>query len=119
VRHNTTFESQVEGPEYYADVDVHDFVGPEHAVGMTCGHPLSARRVKWTDVGKRLITDCWACAVEAEPTNRPGWPSRARATWDNDAAEYSGPIAHNAQRPSVRLYSEREGVGFPEYRRNA
>ena len=45
--------------------------------------------------------------------------ARARATWDNDAAEYSGPIAHNAQRPSVRLYSEREGVGFPEYRRNA
>jgi hypothetical protein len=43
--------------------------------------------------------------------------SRARA-WDNGADEYSVPIAHNAQRPSARLYSGSEGVDIPEYRRN-
>jgi hypothetical protein len=47
----------------------------------------------------------------------PWVASRARA-WDNGADEYSVPIAHNAQRPSARLYSGSEGVDVPEYRRN-
>ena len=51
-------------------------------------------------------------------SKRRGVASRARA-WDNGADEYSVPIAHNAQRPSARLYSGSEGVDVPEYRRNA
>jgi hypothetical protein len=45
----------------------------------------------------------------------PEWQSalaRARAKWDNDVAEYSGAITHNAQRPIVRLYSERWDVRY-------
>jgi IS5 family transposase len=45
--------------------------------------------------------------------------ARARAREYNQAVEYSDSIAHNAQRPPVRLYSERGGVDVPEYRRNA
>lgn len=55
---------------------------------------------------------------EDGPVQRGPWvASRARA-WDNDADEYSVAIAHNAQRPGPRLYSESRGVDVPEYRRN-
>lgn len=47
----------------------------------------------------------------------PWVASRARA-WDNVRDEYSVAIAHNAQRPVSRLYSEARGVDVPEYRRN-
>lgn len=33
---------------------------------MPCGHPLAARRIVWSKAGKRLITDCWACAIEKQ-----------------------------------------------------
>jgi hypothetical protein len=79
---------------------------------MDCGHPLAARAVRV--YGKHLLrTACWACDIEGKPR------ARARATGYNNAVEYSDPIAHNAQRPPVRLYSESEGVDVPEYRRNA
>lgn len=43
---------------------------------MTCSHPLAARQIVVID-GK-LVTRCWACAVEAEPTSKPGWPAKIR-----------------------------------------
>ena len=45
--------------------------------------------------------------------------ARARAKGYNADVEYSDPIAHNAQRPVARLYSESRGVDVREYRPNA
>ena len=44
--------------------------------------------------------------------------ARARAKEYTGSDEYSVSIAHNAQRPASRLYSEVRGVDIPEYRRN-
>lgn len=52
------------------------------------------------------------------PVQRGPWVARARARCDNGSDEYSVAIAHNAQRPASRLYSEVRGVDIPEYRRN-
>jgi hypothetical protein len=98
---------------------------------MPCGHALAARAIRFDDLGDP-VTRCWACEVERdiELTEKARviarhqyWKeaqraSRARAKGYNNAVEYSGPIAHNAQRPPVRLYSESEGVDVPEYRRD-
>jgi len=45
--------------------------------------------------------------------------ARARATCDNGRDEYGVHIAHTAQRPASRLYSESRGACVREYRPNA
>jgi hypothetical protein len=79
---------------------------------LPCGHPLAARAIRAVDGD--LVTVCWACEVAQEIVAA----SRTRAKGYNNAVEYGDSIAHNAQRPPVRLYSESEGVDVPEYRRN-
>jgi hypothetical protein len=87
-------------------------LGPCNCQG--CGEPLWWARRQSRRMGVVVPLTTWRDEVGLihRCPNLPGRLALAGRAWDNDAAEYSGPIAHNAQRPSVRLYSEREGVGY-------
>ena len=87
-----------------------------------CAQPVylarsNTRLLGRTIPGMLLWRDRTGRVHGCHPLARPR--SRARAMWDNVQDEYSVAMAHNAQRPVVRLYSERRGVDVPEYRRNA
>jgi hypothetical protein len=43
---------------------------------LPCGHPLAARAIRM--MNERLVTVCWACAVESGLT--PLYPSASRGT---------------------------------------
>ena len=68
--------------------------------------------------GKKYATDEERIAARRQSWRESSARARARARVYADSDEYSVPIAHNAQRPSARLYSGSEGVDIPEYRRN-
>jgi hypothetical protein len=98
--------------------------------GCCNGHPQpnhgEGRPRKSPDVTLHGRTNPYLSDAERTAARRQTWRdyarkarARASATCDNGAVEYSDHIAHNAQRPAVRLYSERWGVDVPEYRRNA
>lgn len=54
---------------------------------MPCGHPLAARRIVTYDNGKRLRTDCWACAMEADRISRIVGPAKRASIGEKRSVE--------------------------------